>query len=524
MSGSRAAGSQPAASRALLPPPPRATHPTPPPTPRPAPRAPGPQIGSAGAWLVVHVGLQLTALGAFAAGLAIGARANHMHFARGMHGRGSTCRRGPTICRAAARQGVIRPRPCPYLPYAVCAAISLRIPHCRQPMRPTFTPFPVSQIMYAPLAHAAAGFVDLDTASSAASDPVGAAHRYLGIVVAGLAGLQLLGGVLRPAPSAPLRATWAALHRALAVVCILAAWAALFLGIWMYHARLGASLLIWVGPVMMAILAVLGVHLALALLRRFTGGSGGAGLVADVKAAESAGDGHDGDYGSARKPPPSQPPTAPSAYMPWALTSRHQFDDVTTSKAPPTDSVPRDWAAPWSGAGVEGGSGGVAGPAAPAAKLPRRPIQHAPTTTARGWRAPWQRAAPYAGAAAAATAPMAMAGAPPSTAASIAPFSSFAGAPTQADKPSAPEPPKAALWPGLPAAVRRQEAAPAVAAAATAAPASASAAAAAYFDAYQRAAADADAAELLALVQVAAMERFWGADAVPVRWRVGGRG
>lgn len=116
----------------------------------------------------------------------------------------------------------------------------------------------------------------LDTRST---DPVTQAHKVLGLIVLAMAALQLLGGGLRPDASssrgARLRAWWGRAHVLLGRLTILASWAALYLGVFVYHSNGGGEggasaspdLGVWLGPIVGVMCLLVGVDLALTMVR-----------------------------------------------------------------------------------------------------------------------------------------------------------------------------------------------------------------------------------------------------------------
>ena len=80
---------------------------------------------------------------------------------------------------------------------------------------------------------------------------VGLAHMYLGTIIMGLAGLQVIVGFVRPKPGSRPRPLWNILHHWLGRLTIVSAWATVYTGIYMAHTSLAyqASYTTWLLPI-----------------------------------------------------------------------------------------------------------------------------------------------------------------------------------------------------------------------------------------------------------------------------------
>ena len=80
---------------------------------------------------------------------------------------------------------------------------------------------------------------------------VGLAHMYLGTIIMGLAGLQVIVGFVRPKPGSRPRPLWNILHHWLGRLTIFSAWVTVYMGIYMAHTSLTyqASYITWMVPI-----------------------------------------------------------------------------------------------------------------------------------------------------------------------------------------------------------------------------------------------------------------------------------
>ncbi len=96
--------------------------------------------------------------------------------------------------------------------------------------------------------------------------PAGA-HKVMGYVVAGMAGLQLLAAFIRPAPSTPRRPLWNVLHHNLGRATVLLSWATVFLGVYLGHEQYDQPLVVWLGPLVGVLGTLVGLDVVLTLVR-----------------------------------------------------------------------------------------------------------------------------------------------------------------------------------------------------------------------------------------------------------------
>lgn len=97
-------------------------------------------------------------------------------------------------------------------------------------------------------------------------------HYYLGTIILALASAQVLFGVLRPNLHSTVRRYWNLLHWNLGRLVILAAWANIFIGIYLFKNSIyaGRSDKVWLGPVIASIATIFAVHVVLSLLGWWT--------------------------------------------------------------------------------------------------------------------------------------------------------------------------------------------------------------------------------------------------------------
>ncbi len=96
---------------------------------------------------------------------------------------------------------------------------------------------------------------------------VSGAHRVMGYVTMGLAGLQLLAAFARPAPAAAWRPAWNALHHNLGRLAVVVAWATLYMGVYLVHTALGQPLAAWLAPLAGTLGLLVGADVALTAVR-----------------------------------------------------------------------------------------------------------------------------------------------------------------------------------------------------------------------------------------------------------------
>lgn len=113
-----------------------------------------------------------------------------------------------------------------------------------------------------------AGFVISATKMKVAgTQGTAGAHRVMGYVVMGLAGLQLLAAFVRPAPDAASRPAWNVLHHNLGRLTLVVAWATLYMGVYLVHTALGQSLAAWLAPLVGTLGLLVGADVALTAVR-----------------------------------------------------------------------------------------------------------------------------------------------------------------------------------------------------------------------------------------------------------------
>lgn len=99
------------------------------------------------------------------------------------------------------------------------------------------------------------------------NDGPAGAHKVMGFVVAGMAGLQLLAAFIRPAPSAPRRPMWNMLHHNLGRATVLLSWATVFLGVYLGHEQYDQPLTAWLGPLVAVLATLVFLDVVLTLVR-----------------------------------------------------------------------------------------------------------------------------------------------------------------------------------------------------------------------------------------------------------------
>eukprot|EP00798_Chlamydomonas_sp_ICE-L_P021420 gene21420-28384_t len=100
---------------------------------------------------------------------------------------------------------------------------------------------------------------------------VGAAHKWLGIIVMAMAGLQVVAAFVRPDPKAAMRKYWSLMHHYLGRLSLISAWVTVYLGVYIYHENpvYQASYAQWMLPIVIVNGSIVAMDIAFTIHKRY---------------------------------------------------------------------------------------------------------------------------------------------------------------------------------------------------------------------------------------------------------------